>query len=677
MSGGHLEARRGRGAAALVAVVCALFACSNDPYPPSDEDALVYYSSFSDPPRTLDPATAYSARAHTITGAVYDTLLEYHYLKRPLELIPGLAASLPEVVDLGEGRSLYRFRLREDLLFHDDPCFELGGQGRRTREIESADIAYQIARLADPDVGSPVIEPFSNVRGFMDFAKALAERREEDPAFAALRAHEQYAAIGGIAGVRTPDRYALEVELARPYPQIVYWFAMEFTTPVPWEAIEYYDGDEGRPRFADHPVGSGPFQLAVYDKQARWVLEKSENWYGVRHPEWRAPAAVYPSEGTEEQRELGLLDRAGEPLPLIDRVEVRREKESIPRFTKFLQGYYDGSGIAKESFDQVIQDGALSPEMIDKGVWLARTIEPVVFYLGFNMDDAIVGNADGEKSRKLRQAMSLVIDGEEFLRIFTNGRGMAAQSALPPGIYGYDPDYQNPYRQVDVERAKRLMVEAGYPGGVDPATGEALRLVFSSYNTSTAGLLQYQWYTQAWRQLGIDVDIEATNYNQFQEKVRRGALQVFEFGWGADYPDPENFLFLFWSEMSRVRNGGPNETNFSNAEFDRLFVSMKTRPNGPERLAEIRRLIGIVEEEAVWIPIFHRETYALYHGWIGRSIDYGISIPTYQFRGVDPALRAEKRVDWNVPVTWPAWLLLIAFVVVVAPGVATYWKERQ
>jgi ABC-type transport system substrate-binding protein len=158
-----------------------------------------------------------------------------------------------------------------------------------------------------------------------------------------------------------------------------------------------------------------------------------------------------------------------------------------------------------------------------RGIRLGKAVAPDVFYLGFNLDDAVVGRAGGDRSRKLRQAMSLVIDVEEFLRIFNNGRGVPAQTVLPPGIYGYDPDYRNPYRRVDVERARQLMKEAGYPNGIDPQTGEALTLTFDTANTSTAGLNQIKFYTNAWKQLGIDVRIDATTYNQLQEKMRRGA----------------------------------------------------------------------------------------------------------------------------------------------------------
>jgi oligopeptide transport system substrate-binding protein len=661
----------------VLLVLATVVSCSNDPYPPTKEGEKILYSSFIDAPRTLDPATAYNTRAHAITGAVYDTLLKYHFLKRPLELMPGLARALPERTALADGRVRYRFELRSDLLYANDECFELSAPGSRTREVVSADVAFQLSRIADPAVGSPVIEPFSNIEGFQEFSARLKARRESDPKFETLSVRDQYAAAGGISGVDASSRYVLDVTLHKPYPQIKYWFAMEFSTPVPWEAVAFYDGEEGRPRFDDHPVGTGPYVLTQYHKRARYVLERSENWYGVRHPEWNAPAATFPIEGEEEDRLSGRLDYAGRSLPFIDRVEVRREKEGIPRFNKFLQGYYDASAIITESFDKVVQEDALSPEMEERGISLDKAVALDVFYIGFNFDDPVVGRSGGERSRKLRQAMSLVIDADEYSRIFMNGRGVSAQTPIPPGIYGYDPDYRNPYRKVDLDRAKRLMKEAGYPGGIDPTTGEALRLTFDSSDTTTAGLTQVKFYTEAWKRLGIDMQIEATNYNQFLEKLRNGAHQVFQSGWVADYPDPENFLFLLWSEMGKSEHGGPNATNFANASFDELFLSTKTRENGPERTAEIRKIVRILERERPWIELFHREDYSLYHGWVRNMKPMGISAPTYQYRDIDPDERARLRREWNEPIVWPAYVLLIGLVLVIIPGIKTYLNERQ
>ncbi len=654
-------------------------ACTNNPYPNQDDTKKVLYTPFSEAPRTLDPAVAYTTTSHKITGNVFDTLLEYHYLKRPYQLIPGLATTVPVGEPLEGGGVAYRFEMRPDLLFHEDIAFDPDRAAPATRAVTTSDVAFQLMRIADPAVNSPVIEQFSQIAGFRGFGEALVERRGSDPAFAALPAHAQYAELGGIEGIEVDGDLGLRIVLERPFPQILYWFAMPFTTPLAWEVVEYYDGEEGRARLADHPVGTGPYRLVEYDKQARMILERNPTWYGVMHPEWKAPGATYPSEGSPGDAAAGRLDPkyVGQPLPFIERVEFRREKESIPAFNKFLQGYYDASGVIKESFDRVVHEGGLSSEMESLGISLDKSVSPGVYYIGFNMDDPLLGSEAGESGRKLRQAMSLVIDTEEFTRLFLNGRGVPAQTPIPPGIFGYHEAYENPYRKPDVERARELLAEAGYGGGIDRETGKPLRLTFDTPDTSAQGRLRYQFFTDAWRQLGLDVEIAATNYNQFQEKVRNGAYQLFMWGWIADYPDPENFLFLLWSEMARSKNEGPNTANFSDPAYDELYVEMKAMPNGPERMAKIDRMLAILEYERPWIELFYPEDYLLYHEWLANVKPVGMSTPTTKYRDIDAPERTGWRTVHNEPVVWPIYVLVLGAAAVLLPGVLTYLRERQ
>jgi ABC-type transport system substrate-binding protein len=655
-----------------------LAACTNNPYPGADDGRMIFYTIFDEPPKTLDPQVAYSVNDHAVIGNVYDTLLEYHYLERPYTLIPGLLEEIPHPRPLPDGRVAYTLRLRDGLLFHEDPCFARFSQGMRSRAVTAADVAFAFQRIADPAVGSPVFETLVKISGLRAFAEALARRRAE-PSFAALSIERQYAEAGRIPGLTVVSPRELELVLDEPYPQIRFWLAMNFTSPVPWEAVAYYDGEQGRDLFAEHPVGTGPFRIVRYDKRARIALEREPSWYGARSP--GAPGTVYPRSGAGDGdgAERGFIDakRAGRPLPFLDGIEFRREKEDIPAFTKFLQGYYDISGIPQESFDRMVHEGALSPEMQEMGMSLAKSVAPDVYYLGFNMDDPVVGAPAGERGRKLRQAMSLVVDVEEFKRLFTNGRGIAAQSPTPPSIFGYDPEYRNPFRTVDPERAARLLVEAGYPGGVDQKTGRALRLTFDTPSTDTRSLLTFQFWVDGWRRLGLDVEIAATSYNQFQDKVRNGAFQIFQFGWVADYPDPENFLFLLWSGMARSKNGGPNTANFQNAEYDALFQKMKARDDDAERLRLIREMRAILEVEAPWIPLFHREGFALYHTWVAPPKPAGLAFAVDKYRYLDPHRRAELRAAWNRPIRWPAYALAAATLLVVIPGVVTWRRERS
>jgi ABC-type transport system substrate-binding protein len=671
--------RHGRRLAACISAALALAACGNDPYPGEDAARKVRYSALPDPPKTLDPAVSYTSLEHALTANVYDTLLEYHYLKRPYELMAGLAEEVPRPRELGGGRVAYRFRLRPGMLYDDDACFAAAGAAGATREIVAGDVAFALMRIADPAVGSPVVTTFEKIEGLRAFGRRLAALRDADPGFAARRIDEQYAAAGPVEGLRVIGAHELELVLSEPYPQLLYWFAMPFTAPVPWEAVAYYDGQAGRPFFKDHPVASGPFRIAHYDKQSRIALERNPNWYGALHPEWKAPGAVYPAEGEPGDAEAGHLDPAyvGRALPFLERVEFRLDKEDIPAFGKFLQGYYDASGILQESFDKVVHEGGLSPEMAALGMRLEKGVEPAVRYIGFNMNDPVVGAPAGERGRALRQAMSLAVDAREFARVFQNGRGVPAQSPLPPGIFGYDPGYRNPFREPDLERARAILREAGYADGIDPASGRPVHLTFDLGDPSSRTRLRMLFFVNAWKRLGLDVELAATDYNQFRDKVRRGTYQVFSWGWIADYPDPENFLFLLFGPMSESKTGGPNTANFDDARYDALFLEMKDRPNDARREALIREMRTILEQQRPWIELLHDESYALYHGWLRNVKPAGLSLPSAKYVDIDAGERARLREQWNRPVVWPAWLLAALVVALVVPGVRTYLRERQ
>jgi ABC-type transport system substrate-binding protein len=363
-------------------------------------------------------------------------------------------------------------------------------------------------------------------------------------------------------------------------------------------------------------------------------------------------------------------------MPFLDRVTFTRERESIPRFNKFLQGYYDDGGIIKESFDAVVQNDRLTPSMSARGMRLDREVEPTIFYIGFNMNDPVLGTKGGERARKLRQAMSLAIDTERYLDLFLNGRGVAAQSPVPPGLFAYEADYRNPFRAPDLGKARTLLKEAGYADGIDPATRRPLRLTLDTGAASAQSQLENEFFASAWRSLGLDVEIAATTFNQFQDKVRRGAYQIYRWGWNADFPDPENFLFLLECSNAQASSNGPNTSNFCNDAFDALYRRMKDMQNGPERHTLVREMLAILERERPWIELFHAEDFTLTHAWLVNSKPMGLSYPAYKYKDVDPALRNRMRAEWNAPVRWPAALVLLGLVALAVPAFRTYYRER-
>jgi oligopeptide transport system substrate-binding protein len=655
---------KGVGVLALFGVALAL-ACSNNPYAQETDGAKVLYEAYVEPPKTLDPAISYATNEHVITGKLFDTLLEYDYsvIDTEYRLVGGLATEVPQAVIEGD-RVSYEFRLRDEIWFQDDASFAPFNDGQTTRQVTAFDVVFELSRLLDPGVNSPAAGPFSLVLGASDFQQRLKEARKSAE-FSGLMIHEQYQKVGGIAGIQAIGERGLKVTLTEPYPQILYWFAMPFTTPVPWESVVTYDGKEGRLSFGAHPVGSGPYFIEEYDKESRIILQRNPHWYGLKSVNQGQPGTVLPG--------CNRATPSACQLPFIDRVEMRRDKESIPRFGKFLQGYLDHSAIIAESFDMVVQSDHLSEDMASRGVMLEKAVSPDIYYLGFNMEDPLVGAPAGERSKKLRQAMSLVVDAQEFCRVFLNGRNVPAHSMIPPGIFGYEAGYKNRFRGVDLERAQALLQEAGYPNGIDPNTGQPLRLSFDTSSTNPSSMLRYKFLVQAWRKLGLDVVVDATNYNQFQDKLRRSAYQVYMWGWVADYPDAENFLFL----MASKNSPHPNSSRFKNATYDQLFEEMKGLGNTELKAKKIRSMLDIIEEERPVIELFHNEIYRLLHGWLHNVKPTGISIDTTKYWDVDSPQRQGLRSAWNKPIYWPAFALLGALIAVVVPGVRTFMRERQ
>lgn len=705
---------------ALLAAV----ACSevwNDPYPVADRGRSILYSAFTERPKHLDPVQSYSEDEATFNAQIYEPPLQYHYLRRPYELVPLLAESVPkpryfdsadrevdgEAADVAYG--VYEIRIKSGVRYQPHPAFARDAKGilryhalkaedledirtlsdfreSGTRELQARDFAYQIKRLAHPRLHSPI---FGLMSEYIVGLKELAEQlRDADKALAAQGKAGAWLDLTQypLAGVEVVDPYTYRIKVRGRYPQFVYWLAMNFFAPVPVEVDRFY----AQPGLAKknivldwYPVGTGPYMLTENNPNARMVLERNPNYHGE----------TYPTDGEPADRAAGLLDDAGRALPFIDRMVFTREKEAIPYWNKFLQGYYDASGISSDSFDRAVRvsvegEASVSPEMAEKGIKLETAVSTASRYFAFNWLDPVVGGPGGERAKKLRQAISIALDWEEFISIFANGRGIAGQGPIPPGIFGftegekginpivYDWSQGAPKRK-SIEAARALLAEAGYPNGRDEKTGLPLTLTLDTTERGPDDKSRLDWLRKQFAKLSIQLDIRGADYNRFQERVRKGAAQMFIWGWNADYPDPENFLFLFLTQQSRAKFQGENAANYSNPEFDRLYERMRLMDNGPERQAVIDRMVAILREDAPWSFGFHPKDYSLRHAWIGNSKPNQMARNTLKYQKVDPVLRAQRRAEWNKVVLWPLGLMALLLAAAIAPAaVAMRRRER-
>jgi oligopeptide transport system substrate-binding protein len=682
----------------------------NNPYPASDngrgDQALsVYYSVFTERPKHLDPAQAYSENEYIFLSQIYQPPLQYHYLTRPYTLIPQAASEMPKVIYLDKNNralpdnapaervaySLYEIHLKANLKYQPHPAFARDAQGqleyhgmskaeisRRytlndfrhsgTRGVTAADYAYQIKRLVHPDIHTPISGLMSEyIVGLKEYAATLHKAQQADGGrFLDLNDYV-------LEGVQVVDAHTYRIKVYGKYPQFAYWLAMPFFAPMPVEAERFYaqDGMHQNNLTLDWwPVGSGPYYLSENNPNQRMVLARNPNFSGE----------TYPAEGEAGDREAGLLNDAGKPLPLIDKAVFSLEKETIPYWNKFLQGYYDAAGIASDSFDQAVSvsvggETSVTEEMRAQGISLSTSVATSTLYMGFNFLDATVGG-DSERARKLRRALAIAVDYEEFISIFANGRGVSAQSPIPPGIFGYREgeaginhyvyDWVNgaPKRK-SIDEAKKLLAEAGYANGLDEKTGQPLVIYLDTTATGVGNKSRLDWLRKQFDKINVQLVPRSTDYNRFQDKIRRGDTQMFYFGWNADYPDPENFLFLLHGAQGKVAKGGENASNYSNPEYDRLFEQMKNMPNSPQRQAIIDRIVEILRRDSPWLWGYHPKDYVLHHSWLHNSKPNKMANNSLKYLRIDTAQRDALRKQWNQPLLWPLWLgaiALLAFV---------------
>ncbi len=717
----------------LLSIFIAASGCTpDDPYRSSERGKNIFYTTFVEPPKHLDPARSYSADEYDIIAQIYEPPFQYHYLLRPYTLVPLSAQDMPipEYFDrsgrkLPENvppnrvfRAIYGIRIKKGIMYQPHPAFARNQDGtlkyrklsendmsginevkdftvKGTRELRSDDFIHEIKRLADPQIESPILPILEKyILGLKEYSDALRRdlediRRErkkkagfsynqtldelENPIILDYGKHP-------LPGVEKIDDYAYRIILKTKYPQFLYWLAMPFLAPVPQEADLFYRQGvlaERNITIDRFPVGTGPYVMDTYNPNMEIILSKNVNF----HDEY------YPSRGEPGDRELGLLDDAGKKLPFIDKIVFKLEKEAIPRWNKFLQGYYDNSGITSESFDQAVAISAsgranVTDAMKKQGIRLITSVRPATYYNGFNMLDDVVGGYTPTKD-KLRQAISIALNYEEYIEIFNNGRGIPAMSPIPPGIFGYSSDY-NPYvynwdsakkRPVrkSLNEAKRLLAEAGYPGGRD-REGKPLVINFDNPWTGADLTPVIDWYIKKFALLGIQLENRTTDYNRFQDKMAKGNFQFFPWGWNADYPDPENFFFLLYGGNSKVKYGGENAADYSNPVFDDMFKKMENMDDSAQRLAIIKEMTSILQRESPWVWGYHPVAFVLYHQWVKNVKANPMANNTMKYIRIDAAEREKLRYEWNRPNYAP--IVIVAAIIVIAILPAVIRKKR-
>lgn len=527
--------------------------------------------------RGFDPARVMDVPSVQAVSKVYEGLLQYSYLDRPYRVEPLLAEAMPAVSSNGME---YTFRIRRGIRFQDDPCFtNTAGKGR---ELCAADFVYSIKRIADIKVGSSGYWTFRGYIVGLDEFRAGSATRPAD-----------YAET--VTGLTAPDDHTLRVVLTRPFPALPWMLAMNYACAVPREAVEYYGDD-----FVNHPVGTGAYILK------EWIQDHKLEF--VRNPTWRATGRIdrYPGTGEPGDVEQGRLRDAGQPVPFIDRIVQCVVGDPTTQWLMFLGGGLDVSTISRDNWDAVVTpDRELMQDLSGRGIAMDATPALDVSYIGFNMEDRVLGT-----NRWLRQAMQAAFDRQQWAR-FQNGRVVPAEGPVPPSLRtGESPVNPFPY---NMARARELMVLAGYPDGRDPRTGRRLELTLELGSGTSDTLETAEVLASFMERIGIVVRPSVNNWPTLLKKIEQKRAQMFMLSWVADYPDPENFLQLFYGPNETP---GANRVNYHNARFDQLYEEAARLTEGTQRRALYADMERIVMVDCPWLFLHHSMQFSLRHPWV-------------------------------------------------------------
>ena len=555
----------------------------------------IRYAALGAKVRGLDPGDIGDVTSSAVASQCYETLYQYHYLKRPYQLEPNLASEMPKVSDDG---LTYTIKIRKDVYFVDDKCFP-GGKGR---QLKADDFIYAWKRIANIKYLSKNWWIFDGkivgLDEFREYTKKCKSKDEVDYS-------------RPVEGLKALDDFTLRIKLKKPWPQIVYLLAHLPTAPMAKEAVDYYKDD-----IINVMVGTGPFMLKEWVRGSKIIL--------VRNPKFRKQ--YYPSEGEPGDRAKGFLDDAGKLLPLVDGIVYYIIEEDQPRWLLFLQGKIDASGIPKDFFFQAItSEGKLSKSLREKGISLVISPDPSTFWYGFNMQDPVVG-----KNLYLRRAMSCAFNRKEYIELFTNDRNIPAKGIFPPFFKEYDKKFRNIWCEYDIKRAREQMRLA------EKQAGGKIKVTLTLPGTDTTVRQMGEFFKRSMSKIGLEVDLDFLNWPAFQDKVKNKDVQIFAMGWIADYPDGQNFLQLFYGPN---QSPGPNNFNYENPEFDKLYRKVETMFDCPERVKLYRKMERIVCADCPAIFTMHGVGYVPYYKYLKNFKPNVFAYGTLKYSNIDLKLR--------------------------------------
>ncbi|MBI2866752.1 MAG: peptide ABC transporter substrate-binding protein [Chloroflexi bacterium] len=494
------------------------------------------------------------------TGEAGEKTLRINLGSEPRSLDPNRANF---AVELGVIRQLYRGLLSFDRDLQLRPAVAREVPSESSGGISKDGLVYTFRLRSDVtwSDGQPV-----TARDFAYSIKRLLDPSTAGPygpLYHSIKGGRDYNASGKqdqatqarlreAVAVEAVNDLTLRITLEQPQPTFLHLMALWPTYPVRQDIVERYGDRWTEP---GNQVGNGPFILKEWEHQDHITLARNEKYWG--------------SEAK------------------LDTIEMRMIGDGQAALAAYKSGELDMVAVPSGSEKAVADDSQLSREQL-------RADRLVVFYMALNNEKAPLDNA------KVRQAIATAIDRETFIQQIRRGIGKPATSWVPPGMPGNDADLGKEYR-FDPAKARRFLAEAGYPNG------QGLPPIVFTYPAAGANITLAEFIQAQLRQnLGIEVQLDGMEPRAFQGAVTQGNYQATVLSFGADYPDPENFLFSMFSSTSRT-----NWSHYKDSELDRLVAEARKELDQKKRLDLLGKAQERVVSNSPSIPLFFLEQFWL------------------------------------------------------------------
>jgi oligopeptide transport system substrate-binding protein len=368
-----------------------------------------------------------------------------------------------------------------------------------------------------------------------------------------------------LSGARVIDDHTLEVSIDAP--KAFFLDKMAYPTAFVVNKKNVASGAD----WWRHPVGTGPFKLVQWQADQTLVLGRFDNYYGDKA---RVNQVSYQLYG-------------GNPIQLYQSGDID---------VTYVGGAY--MGLVTDPSNPVSQELHISPELS-------------IFYVGFN------ASAPPFDDASVRQAFSYAVDKERLLGLSTDNTVTPAYGILPPQMPGYNPDLAG--LRFDPEKAKQLLAASKYGGA---AKLPPLVLTTSGYGGDITGLIG--GVIDEWRRnLGVEVTVRQLEPQYFLYGLKQEKNNLFDLGWIADYPDPQDFIDILF------RTGSQNNAGeYSNPQLDALLNKAAVEQDRATRLDMYRQAEEMVVQDAAILPLYFGRSYLLVKPYVS---DYELSPLGYPF----------------------------------------------